>query len=70
MPGLVPGIFDFLGAKDVDGRDKPGYHAEPHAEERFAARFRQRSYASAGSRLAGCAFGAGSFRFRIRRALS
>jgi len=25
MPGLVPGIhaFDRLGAKDVDGRDKP-----------------------------------------------
>jgi hypothetical protein len=28
MPGLVPGIhalFLFLGAKDVDGRDKPGH---------------------------------------------
>src|SRR6266487_3916615 len=27
MPGLVPGIhaFDRLGAKDVDGRDKPGH---------------------------------------------
>jgi hypothetical protein len=26
MPGLVPGIHVFLpGAKDVDGRDKPGH---------------------------------------------
>jgi hypothetical protein len=27
MPGLVPGIHDFLsvGDKDVDGRDKPGH---------------------------------------------
>ena len=27
MPGLVPGIHAFLsrGAKDVDGRDKPGH---------------------------------------------
>jgi hypothetical protein len=27
MPGLVPGIHDFLQAKheDVDGRDKPGH---------------------------------------------
>jgi hypothetical protein len=27
MPGLDPGIHDFLrlGAKDVDGRDKPGH---------------------------------------------
>jgi hypothetical protein len=24
MPGLVPGIHDFLG-KDVDGGDKPGH---------------------------------------------
>jgi hypothetical protein len=26
MPGLVPGIHDFLsGRQDVDGRDKPGH---------------------------------------------
>jgi len=26
MPGLDPGIHDFLfGDKDVDGRDKPGH---------------------------------------------
>jgi 2-oxoglutarate/2-oxoacid ferredoxin oxidoreductase subunit beta len=26
MPGLVPGIHDFLSCnKDVDGRDKPGH---------------------------------------------
>lgn len=27
MPGLVPGIHDFLhrGTKDVDGRDRPGH---------------------------------------------
>jgi hypothetical protein len=29
MPGLVPGIHDFLAepamTKDVDGRDKPGH---------------------------------------------
>ena len=27
MPGLVPGIHDFLsyGDKDVDGRDEPGH---------------------------------------------
>jgi 2-oxoglutarate ferredoxin oxidoreductase subunit beta len=26
MPGLVPGIHDFLSAnQDVDGRDKPGH---------------------------------------------
>jgi hypothetical protein len=29
MPGLVPGIHDFLcGIKDVDGRVKPGHDAE------------------------------------------
>src|SRR6202022_2702649 len=31
MPGLVPGIhvlLSFLGAKDVDGRDKPGQDAD------------------------------------------
>jgi hypothetical protein len=28
MPGLVPGIHVvFLGAQDVDGRDKPGHDA-------------------------------------------
>jgi hypothetical protein len=29
MPGLDPGIHDFLscGTKDVDGRDKPGHDA-------------------------------------------
>ncbi|MGY2901658.1 hypothetical protein ACVWVY_000679 [Bradyrhizobium sp. URHC0002] len=25
MPGLVPGIHVLPGAKDVDGRDKPGH---------------------------------------------
>jgi len=25
MPGLVPGIHEFLESKDVDGRDKPGH---------------------------------------------
>src|SRR6516162_10183819 len=25
MPGLDPGIHDFLGGQDVDGRDKPGH---------------------------------------------
>jgi hypothetical protein len=30
MPGLVPGIHDFLGGrrKDVDGRGEPGHDAE------------------------------------------
>ena len=30
MPGLVPGIHDFraTGAKDVDGRVKPGHDVE------------------------------------------
>jgi hypothetical protein len=29
MPGLVPGIHDFVSSikKDVDGRDKPGHDA-------------------------------------------
>jgi hypothetical protein len=25
MPGLVPGIYVFTLAKDIDGRDKPGH---------------------------------------------
>jgi hypothetical protein len=25
MPGLDPGIHDFLSSQDVDGRDKPGH---------------------------------------------
>jgi hypothetical protein len=25
MPGLVPGIHEFVCSKDVDGRDKPGH---------------------------------------------
>jgi hypothetical protein len=25
MPGLAPGIHDFLALKDMDGRDKPGH---------------------------------------------
>jgi len=28
MPGLVPGIHDFLFIKDVDGRDKPAMTSE------------------------------------------
>jgi len=30
MPGLVPGIHDFLSfsKQDVDGRDKPGHDEE------------------------------------------
>jgi 2-oxoglutarate ferredoxin oxidoreductase subunit beta len=33
MPGLVPGIHEFLAkTQDVDGRDKPG-----HDEARFRA---------------------------------
>jgi hypothetical protein len=29
MPGLVPGIHDFLCSEDVDGRDKPGHDEWP-----------------------------------------
>jgi hypothetical protein len=32
MPGLVPGIHDLIGAKNVDGRDKPGHDVEISAE--------------------------------------
>jgi hypothetical protein len=28
MPGLVPGIHDFLYTTNVDGRDKPGHDGE------------------------------------------
>jgi hypothetical protein len=46
MPGLVPGIHDFLPCdKDVDGRDRPGhdvermrYYSEPLAAFVFASR--------------------------------
>jgi hypothetical protein len=34
MPGLVPGIHDFLRDKqDVDGRDKPGHDVEGQCKD-------------------------------------
>jgi hypothetical protein len=46
MPGLVPGIHDFLdGRKDVDGRDKPGHDGEiVYFPTHFGARFSENAF--------------------------
>ena len=48
MPGLVPGIHDFLKSckQGVGGRDKPGHDAEQEAtgEIRCLVSFREKSW--------------------------
>jgi hypothetical protein len=61
MPGLVPGIHDFLDTKTWMAGTSPAMTMNKAVT--FIA------YANAGSRLAGCAF-TGSLSPRIRRALS
>jgi hypothetical protein len=39
MPGLVPGIHDFMPvSKNVDGRDKPGHDEPLLAQNIYSAR--------------------------------
>jgi hypothetical protein len=49
MPGLDPGIDDFLCRQDVDGRDKPG-HDEVVLSFRGDAKHRTRNLEIPGSR--------------------
>jgi len=46
MPGLVPGIHDFLsvGDKDVDGRDKPGHDERKRPAPRAGPSFPDRNH--------------------------
>jgi hypothetical protein len=48
MPGLVPGIHDFLRlVQDVDGRDKPGHDEEVYSNSpKVAARLPQSRYSA------------------------